>query len=51
MKFGTIMPSVIVNDFRYGAMQVSPHGQMAAVLLTPLPENSIFVISQYSTYR
>ena len=27
MKFGTIMPLVIANDFRYGATQVAPRGQ------------------------
>ena len=27
MEFGTIMPLVIANDFRYGATEFSPRGQ------------------------
>ena len=45
MKLGTLIPLVIINVFGYGPRQFHPLVKMAAILLAPLSENGIFLIS------
>ena len=45
MKLGTIMPLTIANNLDMGPGQFHPVDELEAILLTPLLETSIFVIT------